>query len=239
MTQALPPKPSVEPKPVSAAAPTRSVTSNQVAAEPATGLCRDIDVLIRARYPILYVVTHEEERAEFALFQIARAQNKQCLSWSVTRGLMPTGTDMQSKKKISEMTRDPLAALESVVENLEHALFIFKDFHPYLQDTTIIRKVRELAGFLRDSPRTLIFISPVLRIPTELEKEITVLEFGLPMPKEIAQKLDEMVDQVKDNPKVSISLTQEDREKLVKACTGLTLREVENVLAKTIISTNQ
>ena len=37
---------------------------------------RQLDVLIRARYPILYLVTWEEDRAMDILLTIARAQKK-------------------------------------------------------------------------------------------------------------------------------------------------------------------
>jgi len=202
-----------------------------------TSVYRELDVLIRAKYPIIYLVTHEEERVEDLLIRLARSQNKACYSWSSTRGLLPTGTDLQSRKKVSEMTRDPMSALDAVMENLENAFFIFKDFHSFLeQDTVIRRRVRELASFLRDSPRTLFFVSPTLYVPCELEKEITVIEFGYPTAGELNQKLDEMIALVKENPRVRIDLGPEDREKLIKACSGLTLREVENVLSKTLIS---
>ncbi|MFM7516202.1 MAG: hypothetical protein ACKO3V_04615 [Pirellula sp.] len=38
---------------------------------------QEIDVLIRARYPIIYVSTWEEERVEQSLRQIAAARKKQ------------------------------------------------------------------------------------------------------------------------------------------------------------------
>jgi len=197
---------------------------------------QEVDILVRAKYPVLYLVTHEEERAEKIISEVARKQNKRCYSWSCTRGLLETGTDMQSKKKLSEGTRDPMAAMDAVIDNIENAIFIFKDFHPYLKHPDSVRRLRELAGFLRDSPRTLFLISPSLVIPCELEKEITVVEFGFPTPGEVDQKIDEMIDLVKGNAKVKINLGVQDRERFVKACSGLTLREVENVLSKTLIS---
>ncbi len=198
---------------------------------------QEIDILVRAKYPILYMVTHEEERAERIIAEVARRQNKRCYSWSLTRGLLESGTDLQMKKKVSEATTDPYEAMNAVIDNVENAIFIFKDLHPFLkQDIRIVRRLRELAGFLRDSPRTLFLIAPSLMIPCELEKEITVIEFGFPTPAEISQKIDEMIELVKGNPKVRINLGQADRERLIKACSGLTLREVENVLSKTLIA---
>ncbi|MBF0406815.1 MAG: AAA family ATPase [Candidatus Riflebacteria bacterium] len=201
-----------------------------------SGFYSNIDVLIRAKYPILYIVSHEEERIEKLIFQLSRAQNKKCYTWSITRGLLPYGTDFQSKKNISQSTRDPQEAIEGIFESLENAIYIFKDYHPYLDNVSIIRRMRELASFLRDSPRTLIIISPILKIPCELEKEITVAEFGFPTPAEVSNKIDEMIGLVKNNPQVKINLNPIELEKLAKACQGLTLNEIENVLARTLIS---
>lgn len=235
-----PAPPPVKPAP-SPSAPVSTTTpppGRQAAAPEGAGqaMFHELDVLVRAKYPIIYLVTHEEERVESLLVKLSRSQNKACYSWSSTRGLLPTGTDLQSRKKVSEMTKDPMAALDTVMENLENAFFIFKDFHGYLEDSIIRRRVRELAAFLRDSPRTLFIVSPTLSVPCELEKEITVIEFGYPAAEEVNQKLEEMIELVKGNPRVRIDLGTEDREKLIKACSGLTLREVENVLSKTLIS---
>lgn len=223
--------------PVASAAPTAPTAGEaKPRPGPTSSFLHEIDVLVRAKYPILYLVTHEEERAEKIICDVARLQNKRCYSWSYTRGLLEAGTDLQMKKKISEATTDPFEAMNAVIDNVENAIFIFKDLHPFLKDPRIVRRLRELAAFLRDSPRTLFLVSPSLVIPCELEKEITVIEFGFPTPEEINQKIDEMIELVRNNPRVKINLPQPDRERLIKACSGLTLREIENVLSKTLIS---
>lgn len=119
----------------------------------------EIEILIRARYPILYLVTWEEERAEERLISIARKMGKKTFCWSVNRGLTEPGLNLQSKKKASSETSDPLAALNEVVEMLEPSLFIFKDFHPYLTDPAVVRRLRELSTYLKNSYKTLVFVS--------------------------------------------------------------------------------
>ena len=47
----------------------------------------ELSVLIRARYPILYVVTWEEGRVERHLREIATKRNKELFCWSMTCGL--------------------------------------------------------------------------------------------------------------------------------------------------------
>ena len=48
---------------------------------------KDLDLLIRSRYPIIYVRTTEETRACNLLANIAKAQKKNLVEWSSTEGL--------------------------------------------------------------------------------------------------------------------------------------------------------
>ena len=56
--------------------------------------CRDeLDVMIRARYPIIYVVSWEEERVEQQLARIAAARNKKLFIWTYTQGIVKYGSE--------------------------------------------------------------------------------------------------------------------------------------------------
>ena len=91
---------------------------------------------------------------------------------------MPAGTSIQSQKHRNAATKDPLAALDQVIEQVEPAIFIFKDFHPFLtrNNFAVTRKLKEIALHLKNSFKTIVLVSPVMEIPTELEKEITRAE---------------------------------------------------------------
>lgn len=136
-------------------------------------------------------------------------------------------------------TRDPLAALDSVVKHAEAAIFVFKDLHPFLAEPAVVRKLRNLAYALPKSHKTLILLSPLLRLPPELEKDITVVEFSLPSIKDLDAMLSAILAQVKDNPQVRINLTPDVKERLLKAALGLTLQEAENAFAKAIVLNNR
>jgi len=48
---------------------------------------KELEVLIRARYPIIYIVTWEEQRVEEVLAKIAQSRSKGMYSWTSTDGL--------------------------------------------------------------------------------------------------------------------------------------------------------
>ena len=202
-----------------------------------TDVVGEIETLVRARYPVIYVVTWEEARVEEAVSEIAAKREKKVFTWSVCQGIVPYGASPQSKHGTDERTRDPLTALSEVVERLDPAIYIFKDFHPFFTDPSVVRKVREVALYLKNSYKTLILISPTLRLPLELEKDVSVVDFSLPGREEIAELLDRTVAQVNENAGLNISLTDTAREALVEAALGLTINEAENVFAKTLVKT--
>jgi hypothetical protein len=204
---------------------------------PTAGIAAEIETLIRARYPILYLVTSEELRAEEIVGEVAQRRQKKVFEWSCSSGMIPAGTSIQSQRSRNAATREPLAALEQVIEQVEPAIFVFKDFHPFLtrSNHAVIRRLKEIALHLKNSFKTIVIISPVQEIPVELEKEITVLNVPLPSREDLELLLAKIVEDVKQFKHISIELDAAGRERLLQAALGLTLGEAENVFAKIIV----
>jgi ATP-dependent 26S proteasome regulatory subunit len=200
-------------------------------------LCQEIETLIRARYPILYIVSAEEMRVQNMLMGMASRRQKKIFEWSCTTGLVPAGTSIQSTKHRNDPTKDALAALDQVIDQVEPAIFVFKDIHPFLTkgNFAVIRKLKEIAQHLKNSFKTIVLISPVAEIPVDLEKEITLLNFPLPTREELGELLDKIVGEVRQFQQVRIDLDEAGRERLLQAALGLTLGEAENVFAKIIV----
>jgi ATP-dependent 26S proteasome regulatory subunit len=197
----------------------------------------EVETLIRARYPILYLISSEEMRVQQLLSEIATRRQKKVYEWSYSTGIVPAGTSIQSQKNRNPATKEPLAALDHVIEQVEPAIYIFKDFHPFLSKSNfaVTRKLKEIALHLKNSYKTIVLVSPVLEIPTELEKEITVLNYPLPAREDLAELLDKIVTDVRQFRQVKIDLDEAGRERLLQAALGLTLGEAENVFAKIIV----
>src|ERR1039457_4885874 len=92
----------------------------------------EVEILIRARYPILYVITSEEMRVQEVLLEIASRRQKRVFEWTYSSGIVPAGASIQSQKGRKPATKEPLAALDHVIDQVEPAIFLFKDFHPFL-----------------------------------------------------------------------------------------------------------
>lgn len=201
-------------------------------------ITHELEILIRARYPILYILSPEEGRVMSALGEIAARRQKKMHEWTSTLGLAPGGTSLQLSRVRNTATRDPLSALDQVVEQSEPGIFVFKDLHAFMtqKDPAVIRRLRETATALKSSPKTLVILSPVLELPVELDKEITLVQFPLPGREELGELLGRIVLDLRHVKQVEVDLDAPAREKLVGAVLGLTLAEAENVFARIVVS---
>ncbi|GIP63156.1 ATPase [Virgibacillus pantothenticus] len=198
--------------------------------------------LFKARFPFLYISTWEEERVLSLIYSMASNQeliktSRKVITWKITTGIEEAGV------KAKGDTKSALKALEFVENYQEPAIFVLHDFHIYFggegrtPDHQIIRKLRDISLSLKRSPnpKNVVFLSPILRLPHDLEKDITIVDFDLPSFNEIKQILDDLIQVNKQTGRIEIKLTEEEKEKLVKAAQGLTLSEAENAFARAMV----
>nr|WP_318729712.1 AAA family ATPase [Roseofilum sp. Guam] len=182
-----------------------------------------LSILIKAQYPLIYLVTSEEERAEQSIANLAQGKSPRRLYvWTVTRGMVEYG---EPRSVTQHNTLSPEAAIEWVIRqpSKEGAIFIFKDLHSFYTPT-IVRWLRDAIANFKGTQKTIILMSPVQEIPIELEKEIIVLDFPLPDLEALNQILSAQLGSSRIKTNV--------REKLLKAALGLTLDEAEKVYRK-------
>src|SRR3989441_11792521 len=116
-------------------------------APPPPRFVAELDTLIRARYPLIYLVSWEEQRLDAILHDVAQNHGKALLQWSVTRGLRRVSG--ARSMAISEQSRDPIEALSSVGKLTEASLVVLKDFHAFRDNPAVVRALRELAHDLK------------------------------------------------------------------------------------------
>ncbi len=199
--------------------------------------------LLKARFPYLYIQTWEEDRVLSVIRSVANdvhliKTEREVLTWRLTTGII--GGQGQS---ISGESKAPLKALEFIEKYDKPCIVVLQDFHIYfggqgkLPDYQVIRKLRDMLFNIKQSPnpKNIIFTSPFLILPEDLQKDITIVDFDLPTYQEIQSVLDEMIMVNKQSGRIEISLTSEDKERLSKAALGLTLSEAENAFARAMV----
>jgi hypothetical protein len=191
----------------------------------------------------LHPHTWEEERVLGTIREVAgdaaRIRTpRRVFTRTATQGLRSDGLTA------SEGTDGLVAALEVVESCPEPSVFVFHDAHPYFgddhrsSDPLVIRKLRDLVPVLKGSqpPRSVVFVSPTLHLPLELQKDVTVVEFVLPTAEEIRTVLDGIIQANRGSGRITIDLPPTDAERLVKAAVGLTLHEAENAFARSMVA---
>jgi SpoVK/Ycf46/Vps4 family AAA+-type ATPase len=185
----------------------------------------ELSILVQAQYPLIYLVTSEEERAEQTIEALAQMKpQRKVFIWTVTHGIVEYG---QPRSVTQHNTLSPEAAVEWVVRQREPSIFVFKDLHPFIESPAVTRWLRDAIANFKDTQRTIVLMSPVQTIPVELEKEVIVLDYPLPDMAELNQVLSQQLDLNR-----SRRVTTEAREKLLKAALGLTKDEAEKVYRK-------
>lgn len=200
----------------------------------------ELDLLIRAKYPLLYILSWEERRTEQLLRRVAAQRRKNLYGWTITEGIHPL--DGAIRPPTDGFTRDPLHALDEIAASQEAAIFVLKDFHPYLDEhrplpefPVIVRKLRDIVNRLKESRKTLIILAPVLRFPADLEKDITVLDYALPTRQEMQESLERVIRSARELANVRIALKPDEQERILSAAQGLTCTEAENAFAKSLV----
>jgi len=185
----------------------------------------ELNLFLKARYPIIYINTIEEDRVEYVIRKNIKTNLKRSIySWDFVDGYTNNPNNQGFGK------RNPLQALE-LVEKLNPetpAVFLLKDFNRFLNDLAISRKLRNLSRILKLQPKTIIIIGSELTIPKELQDLITVLQFQLPTEEEIVKELERLTQSLQID--VDIKLF----ENLTRSCQGLSLERIRRVLSKII-----
>ncbi|MBE9076841.1 AAA family ATPase [Romeria aff. gracilis LEGE 07310] len=186
----------------------------------------ELSVLIQSQYPLIYLVTFEEQRAEQTIAAIAQKKGPRRLyTWTMTHGIMEYGQGRNATQHNN--TLSPEAALDWTIRQREPSIFVFKDLHPFKDSAAVTRGLRDAIESFKGTQKTIILMSPVQEIPVELEKEVVVLDFTLPTMSELNQVLSAELDKARTS-----NITTEGREKLLKAALGLTRDEAEKVFRK-------
>lgn len=184
---------------------------------------KELDLLVRSSYPIIYIPTPEEERVEQIIADVAELGTpvRSLHVWDFVSGFQGGAARSNPMQALGEIEGAP---------NDRPAIFILRDFHRFLDDAQVSRKLRNLARHLRACRKTLVLLAPILRIPADLAEEITVLDLDPPTYDEIDIELDALLEDV------PVRLAEGGRDALIKACQGLTIDRIRLGLARAVAS---
>jgi hypothetical protein len=138
---------------------------------------------LKAGYPCLYLVTQEPHRARQTL---PLCGLKRYYAWDCVSGLH----DCETESTIDAVT-DP-ADLLAKIEGYTNTVVIAHNLHMFMDFPEVLQHIVNGAKNWKPKGNCLIITSPVMRIPTEIQKYITVIEFPLPNEQQLLQLMTDL-----------------------------------------------
>ncbi|HET6267284.1 MAG TPA: AAA family ATPase, partial [Acidobacteriota bacterium] len=137
-------------------------------------------------------------------------------SWSVVTGFSP-------KDGLPEV-REPLQAIETIMNSDSKGIFVLKDFSAFINQPPVTRALRDAYYSMAGKDKFIFIVSPELVIPESLKKEIQLVEMDLPDETELRKQITKIVQSYSSN------LPPETISQIVFALKGLTLNEATHIM---------
>jgi hypothetical protein len=201
-------------------------------------VAQDVAALFRARNPMLWVVTREEQRGEKYLIEAAVSAKYLPRFWDAAAGV--TQINGRPDPEFDGAT-DPDAVLDIIRDRKgERGVWILRDLPVWLAPPigiVTLRKLRNLARELPRQPRedaqAIIVISPTSEVPAELANHATVIEWPMPDREEIAALLDATVDSLPED--LQATAVNGQRDAAIDAAVGLSGEEAQATFARSLV----
>lgn len=195
------------------------------------GIRTEIENLVKARYPLLYILSAEEKRVEEGLLDICKRTGLLFRRWSITEGLK------DERGQTVQEAKDPLKVLAWLADSTEQCILVLRDFHPFLKDFTVVRRLRDLHRVLPFQRKHAVILTPSMAVPAELSKELALIDYPLPDSEEISGIVDGIAKSVQRNhgTELRVLSNPEEKRQIVEAALGLTRHEIEAVMARSLV----
>jgi len=147
---------------------------------------RDLALLLKSRFPLVVIETHEEARAIALLERITNQEQWPFHAWSIADGLQRV-----MPREVQHDTHELTAALRAIDKSMAMGIYALCDAHPFLEDPLNQRLIKEIARDYHKVARTLVFVGPRVQLPPDLQRLSARYELALANPEAIQNLLRE------------------------------------------------
>jgi hypothetical protein len=184
---------------------------------------------ISACFTGIWIQSAEHEDALREIADMCRQENWRLATWDVSSGLQLPGQG--NGQSADAGGTDPLAAIRSLNALATpdgSALLVMVNGHRFLQSAEIVQTLANQITHGKQNRTFILVLSPVVAIPTELEKLFCLVEHALP---DRAQ-LEQIARQTATEPG---ELDEEQLPRILDAAAGLTRYEAEGAFSLCLI----
>ncbi|MGA1602566.1 MAG: AAA family ATPase [Prochlorothrix sp.] len=201
---------------------------------------REIQTLVQSFHPLIAIETVEEERVQALLQEATQDMNMTLFEWSAPQGLarspggnVPWTNDYAppgTLQILDDKTWEPLAMLRYIQDMNLRALFWLKDLVPHLDEPVIIRQFREVVQMFAHHRSALVLTGNSVELPPEIAPTLVYFDLKLPGRDELERITRKTLGVLKMKHRIQVQLQDEEQSQLVKALTGMTLQQAQQVL---------
>ena len=196
----------------------------------------DVASLLRARNPLLWIVSREEARVERLLLESGQAAKYEPVFWDCATGL--SRFDGSPVGQGTSLT-DPAQVLAAIRDSKARQVWVLRDLPAFLKDPFVLRALRSLARSLplapRDEARAVVVLTPSSEVPPELQGHAVVIDWPLPDRDEVAAILDSAVASLPEDLRATAA-SNGVREAAIDAAVGLTEEEARSCYSRSLVT---
>ncbi len=187
-------------------------------------------LLIKSKYPVIFVESIDEEYVVNQLRQIASQLGLIFYEWSMTSGLQRgfSESPYYQTGEPEKMIKNVLSLVKS--DRSEAGLFVLKDFDKHLESSVLLRLFKDLVNSIKNTKNTIILIGPQYQLPKDIEPDAGHIVGGYPDEREIASELKGVLNELVGAERGKISLTIDEIQRIIKALKGLSVQQIRNVI---------
>ena len=182
---------------------------------------------VRACFTGIWIESHEHQDALTEIAQLCLDQQWQLATWDIESGLNVRG---QAEQDAS--SNDPLAAIRSINALATPdgtAILVLQNFHRFLQSAEVVQALSRQIITGKQNRTIVVVLSPVVQIPTELEKMFVVMEHDLPNRLELEAIARGIATEDGELPEDS------ELQSVLDAASGLTRMEAESAFSLSLV----
>ena len=180
-------------------------------------MIEQLKLFIKVRYTLIYVQTNEE-------FRFLKQMDVML-------------SELNFKSRIFNFAKDdPQKFLDSISNESQNTVFVLQDFHRFLTDNSamglkFIRTLRNFKEEFKNQNKIIIVTAPVVKLSDDIKDDFIVIESPLPKQDEIRNEIDGFLS--RNN--LGANLTDTLKERIVLSCLGLTIDQINKIMAKTLV----
>jgi SpoVK/Ycf46/Vps4 family AAA+-type ATPase len=186
----------------------------------------DLEVLLRSPVPLIVIETREERRVIDLFKRVVVLHAKPLYRWAITEGLQRIDKGYGPQLH----TRDPRELLSQIKSTREAGIYLFSDFHPYVDEPVHVRLIKDIALARENVAHTLVFISHAFAIPDEVEWLTARFEVSVPTREQIRNIVTAEARQwSKKNTGREVKTSQRMLDRLVDNLVGLPVTDAKRL----------